>query len=220
MRSSPTGLIFLVAISYFFAVASSQADDLAPFGQFVNPDGDCRAVVDGKSISLFVPGSHHDLTYTDRYSKINAPRVTQKVSGDFTIEVLVEPFRVPGDTPSSGGDFSFVSGGLLIWVDDNEFVRLESAAVDQQTFVWLERFQNGKSAAQQIAAISATPTRLYIARKSDTLSFSFQAGMDGPKTSISLPSFQLPNELQAGIAAINSTTREHTVKFSDFHIAP
>ena len=85
-----TCVLALPAFSIWALSASVVAADLPPFGKLTDPDGDCKVTVDENDITLAVPATHHDLTYTDNYSKLNAPRVTQAVEADFEIGVLVD----------------------------------------------------------------------------------------------------------------------------------
>lgn len=122
------------------------------WGEIIDPDGDCRVAEDQGDVAITVPKTRHDLTYADKNAKLNAPRVLQSVEGDFTLEVTVRAFPLPGDAASSGGQYSFVSTGLLVWQDEKNFIRLERAAVGNSDapFVWIEQFTEGQSAFQTL----------------------------------------------------------------------
>src|SRR5687767_7154359 len=94
------------------------------WGDVIDPDGDCTVKEAGGKLTITVPKTHHDLTYNEQFTKLNAPRILQKVYGDFTLQVKVHPIPLPGKDTSSSGAHSFTSTGLLVWQDDKNFIRL------------------------------------------------------------------------------------------------
>ncbi len=173
------------------------------FGTVVDPDGDCQFKQEDESVTIVVPKLWHDLTYTDHYTTRNAPRILQAVQGDFSLEVKVEPFELPNNKPSSGGDHSFVSSGLLLWQNDRNFVRFERAAVGGP-FIWVERFQDGKSALQDGLDIEDKDTYLRATRKGNSLTL--ETSQDGHDWKhVAAVEVNLPEQLDVGVAAINST---------------
>jgi hypothetical protein len=142
----------LVALAVFSIARMGFASDQAPqlikgFGTVIDPDSDCRFKADDGKLTITVPATHHDLTYKTESSKLNAPRVVQDAKGDFTLEVTVSRFTLPKPNTASAGQVSFVSGGLLVWQDDHNFIRVDRAAEGSSSlspFVWVERFQDGK----------------------------------------------------------------------------
>ena len=146
------------------------------FGTVIDPDGDCQCKEEQGKVTIIIPKTWHDLTYTDQYTKLNAPRILQDAQGDFTLEVKVNVFELPNRT-SSGGAHSFESCGLLIWQDDRNYIRMDRAAVGDPPFVWVERFQDGKSVSQSGGELTNKDTYLRATRKADT--FTFESSVDG-----------------------------------------
>ena len=142
-----------LAVCLLLAPASADekpAQTIKGFGTVVDPDGDCQVKEENGRVTIVVPKTHHDLTYTEDYTKLNSPRILQDVKGDFRLEDKVEAFELPNDKASSGGKYSFVSSGLLVWQDDHNFIRMDRAAVGNSPFIWVERFQDGKSVSQKM----------------------------------------------------------------------
>src|SRR6478672_5429970 len=148
------GLIFAGSL----AAAPPPADKgskLAGWGEVVDPDGDCKVTEDKGTLTLTVPKTHHDLTYQEDVTKLNAPRVLQPVEGDFTLTVTVKAYPPPMGLQSSSGKHTFCSTGLLIWQDDKHYVRLERASSgsgdDTNLFGYMEYFADGKTLASGAA---------------------------------------------------------------------
>ena len=80
--------------------SDEEAQTINAWGEVTDPDGDCKIM---EMVTITVPNTHHDLTYTENYTKLNSPRILQPVEGDFTLQVKVMVFTLPGDAASSGG---------------------------------------------------------------------------------------------------------------------
>ena len=189
------------------------------FGTVVDPDGDCQIKEENGKVTIVVPKTHHDLTYTDDYTKLNSPRILQDAKGNFRIEVKVLAFELPGDKASSGGKYSFVSAGLLIWQDDRNFIRMDRAAVATRPFVWVERFQDGKSVSRKLADLENNKdTYLRAMRKADK--FTFETSADGKDwTEVQVEEQKLAESLKVGVLAINTTVEPFSATFDDLKLS-
>jgi regulation of enolase protein 1 (concanavalin A-like superfamily) len=203
------------------------AEDKAPqvvkgFGTVVDPNGDCRFKAGDDKLTITVPATHHDLTYTSDSNKLNAPRVVQGAKGDFSVDIKVDKFPLPTPNTSSSGRFSFVSAGLLVWQDDHNFIRLDRAAEGNSNtspFVWVERFQDGKSASQKLYRLDGdNDTILRIERSGDR--FTFDVSADGKEwKEIQADEVKLAPELKVGVLAINTTINEFAPVFGDLKLS-
>lgn len=196
------------------SLAEEKAEQVAKgWGTVVDPDKDCQVKVDGYQLSIVIPGTHHDLTHTDEGSKLNAPRVVRDDDGGFLAQVKVKKFPLP-KTGSSSGKFSFTSCGIVIWQDDNNFIRLERAAEADSggPFVWFERFRDGKSESQNLMRCTDADIQLRaLRRKGDRLTFEWSE--DGEEwTTIHEAEDDLPPKLKIGPLAINTTKDEFTAQ--------
>ncbi len=182
------------------------------FGTVVDPDGDCQFKQYASGVTVTIPGTWHDLTYTKSYTKQNAPRILQDAKGDFSLAGRVEVFALPTGKRNSGGAFSFVSGGLVLWQDDKNFIRLERAAYDDRLFIWVERFEEGKSKPSAHQGIDDRAAYLRATRSGDI--FTFEASEDGEKwVRIHRAETKLAENLKVGALAINTTAEEFAVRF-------
>lgn len=206
------------------AAADKKPQLIKGWGEVVDPDGDCRVAEDKGEVTITVPKTHHDLTYTDEYTKLNSPRILQPIEGDFTLQVKVKAFPQPGDTASSGGMHSFVSSGLLVWLDDKNFIRLERAAVGNTTvpgapFVWVERFQDGKSVSQQLKRLADKDVGLRVVRKGNKFSIWYDEGGEGKEwLEANAEDIDLPAKLRVGVTAINTTVGEFSPRLSGLEL--
>ena len=102
-------------------------DSLSPVWEWVDPIGDCtyellmpspllpspsgRGVGGEGRLQIIVPPGH-DLWPADN---CNAPRLLQTISGDFAIETKI-----------SNGEGGKKSGGLLVWKDEDNYIRFDT----------------------------------------------------------------------------------------------
>jgi hypothetical protein len=219
---------FVISLTSVLLQGHLLADEVNPgqgaptFGEVVDPDGDCRIELGKESVLITVPGTHHDLTYTEQYRKHNAPRVLRNVEGDFSLSASIEAFPLPGqDAKSSGGNFVFVSGGQVVWIDVKNYIRFERAAIQEQgvPFIWLEAFKNGQPVVQETKAAPAGKFWLRITRRGDALAFSVSDDGTTWRETNKL-NYSVPEKLQVGFVAVNSTTVEHRVQFGDVSFEP
>jgi regulation of enolase protein 1 (concanavalin A-like superfamily) len=203
------GTVLLVGTA---TAQDAKSDSAADWGKFVDPDGDCKLkAVDG-GLTITIPNTLHNYTHTDDGTKLNAPRILQDVKGDFHIQVKVEAFQLPQPNTSVDGKHSFVSAGLLLWHDDNNFVRLDRAAAGGNPFVWVEVFRNGISAEHKLQQLADKDTYLRLTRAGDKLTF--ESSADGKKWSaVHTTEFKAPAAVKVGGLAINTTTKVFAPKF-------
>jgi regulation of enolase protein 1 (concanavalin A-like superfamily) len=215
---------WFAAASIVIALGSVVADEndksIMGWGDIVNPDGDVVVKAIGDGLTITIPGKHHDLTHTDAYSKLNAPRVLQPVDGDFTLSVVVKSFPIPKDVPSSGGDHSFQSCGLLIWQDDKNFMRIEraAAAAAKTPFVWVERFEGGKPVSQKFVPVPEKDIPLRVTRQGERVTVSIETDAAAGWSKIVEEDAKLPPKLLAGVAAISSAAREFPAQLREFKL--
>ena len=217
------------AVFLLLAGGLTAADDLQPlesiqgWGLIVDPVGDCRFEHADSKFTIQVPGAYHDL-WPGR-GKVNAPLVLQEISGDFTIDVLVEEVtKAEPDTvlPGLASTASFHAGSLIIWQDAKNFVRFDRTNMNRGgrtvTACYLHVYQDGKRTAELAPVVPDKPTHLRLSRKGDRVTAAYS--QDGAKTWTSLAEQQvkMADKLKAGISAINNTSRENIVRFADLKI--
>jgi hypothetical protein len=80
-----------------------------------------------QSLSIEIPGTWHDLN--PHVNKHNAPRVVRTVDGDFSITVKVTGDFKPGGKPQNPMSVPSTGGGIVVWNNADNFIRLERFAV-------------------------------------------------------------------------------------------
>lgn len=221
LRTLSPILLLLVAFAVVAApVKEKKVQVIKGWGAVIDPDRDCKVTVDEGKVTITVPTTCHDLTYFEDGTKRNAPRILQDVKGDFRVQVKVRVFPLPQENTSSSGRFSFVSCGLLLWIDEKNFVRLERAAegASQGAYIRMERFENGMTVSGKSAAPSGdNDTWLQIDYKEGKLTYSFSE--DGKEwKELHAEEVQLPEKVKVGVYAINTTTTQFAPTLEKFKV--
>ena len=197
---------------------------LAGWGELVDPDGDCVFEKKDATLTITVPGTPKPHDLSAELISMNAPRVLQPVTGDFTIEVRVDGEFKPGDESTQAGRTGYNGAGLLLFADSRNFVRIERATLQRSNqepsgYVNFEIRVDG-----EVIRIGTTgdrpikvdqPVFLRLVRTGDTL-HGF-ASDDGEKWDELDPKpipTEWPKDLQAGVAAISTSKVSFTPVFS------
>ncbi|MCM2372333.1 DUF1349 domain-containing protein [Aporhodopirellula aestuarii] len=103
------------------------------WGQVIRPDGDSQVRIDGQKLTIeYGPGVKK---LDAEGGGMNSPRVLQELSGDFSIQVTVD-----GDLPLPALDGkktrAYISGGLVVFQDEKNYIRLERASFTRQGTIW------------------------------------------------------------------------------------
>src|SRR6516225_9509449 len=88
-------VLFAGAVAAAPPPADKSGSKIAGWGELIDSVGDCKATIEKGVLTVTVPKTHHDLTYQEDVTKLNAPRVLQPVEGDFTLTVTVKAFPSP-----------------------------------------------------------------------------------------------------------------------------
>jgi regulation of enolase protein 1 (concanavalin A-like superfamily) len=203
-------------LSVGLLLGSTRADDaqtrtIMGWGTVVDPDSDCQFSEAGGKLTITVPGTYHDLTHSEGRDQLNSPRVIQEVKGDFVAQVKVHAFPLPAENTSTSKGICFVSSGLLIWLDGDNFIRMDRAALAglPTPAVLVEFYEKGKQSVQAFKEIADKDTSLRITRSGKKLTF--EASEDGQTWStVHVSEIPLPAEVNLGVLAINTTTKIFT----------
>jgi regulation of enolase protein 1 (concanavalin A-like superfamily) len=213
--------LWLIPASVAFLLTQAVADEkkaqaIKGWGEVADPDKDCKVAEERGKLTFTIPGTLHDL---NPENNLKAPRVLQDVEGDFQIQVKVEAFPKPEANTSSNDKYSFVSGGLLIWQDDKNYIRAERAAEgsERTPFVWVERFADGNAVSQKFHPVEDHDTQLRVERKGNKLVVSAKDG-DGEWAEVLSEEVELPKKLKAGVHAINTTKKEVSTSLSELRL--
>ncbi|HVX62791.1 MAG TPA: DUF1349 domain-containing protein [Pirellulales bacterium] len=204
-------------------LAAEEKPTPAPAGwdQIADPDGDCQFV---STITLTVPATNHDLSPR---RGMNAPRLLKKVAGDFTAQVKVTSDFTPGVT-STGQGRPFIGAGLLVWENQDNFLRLERNAywIADQLFCYPPLIEHWRSG--QYAGVNSQPkpaheffqgrsTWLKLQRQGNRIIASFSH--DGQDWTVAKEfEVEFADEVSVGIAALNTSDDAFTVEFESFKL--
>ena len=184
------GIVFMVAFRVFQAVIGPIVASwrLGPkveerplaavvgWGDAFDPLGDCAIKGAGASLRIEVPGTLHDLSVEQ--GKVTAPRVLRAVEGDFVAEVTVAGELQPGGGRTSSYALPYHGAGLLVWLDRDNFIRFERAAILRGNgffhYINFEQRASASMASSTGTATSEGPIRLRLERKGSTVSAAYR----------------------------------------------
>lgn len=197
---------------------------IAGWGTIVDPDSDCeiRGMMD--VLSVVVPATNHNLNPS---RGLNAPRVLQKATGDFSVQVKVTADFKPGGGSTFVGGRPFNGAGLLLWAGEKNFLRLERNAywAGERLICYgplIEYWREGEFAGGNRDPVAADyfqgrSTWLRLARKGSDVSLSISH--DGEEwNEVRSVAVEMPREVFVGVAAINQADEPFKVEFADFKL--
>jgi regulation of enolase protein 1 (concanavalin A-like superfamily) len=208
-------------------IVEKKSSAIRGWGNVVDIDGDCTVQGDKEKLTITVPDTLHSLSSS---ISVNAPRVLQEVDGDFTATVRVSGEFVPGEKATKPSGYPFNGAGLLIWGDQGNFIRLERNVwwmADQQVHAsYTPLFQYFKAGEEQQNVcppgtskefFQGRSTCFRLERKGDHVTAWYSH--DGKEwTAVKEIAVDLPQKVQVGVAAINSSNKAFTVEFTDLKI--
>ena len=214
------------AVAAFCLLACGHAGNLfaqqrfAGWGTIVDPDGDCAAKVENGRLMFTIVG-RHDVS-DDAQGIMNAPRALQEIEGDFVALVKVGGEFKPAGPSTFDIHLPYNGGGLFIWQDERNYVRLERAAVEvngqiveylnfqQQKGGRIEtnRFELRLKRENVQLRLERRNGRLYASATYDNLVWQGYQPLD----------VELPRKLQIGVAAISTSATPFTPEFSEFEL--
>lgn len=127
-------LLCLVSTTCLMANDEQRKQPIAGWGLLIDPDGDCSAEASGESLTLkFGPGSHG--LDAEKPGAMNAPRVVQTFQEDFCIQVTVNG-QLPLPPLDGNRTNAYISGGLVLIQNDQNYIRLERATFTRNGTIW------------------------------------------------------------------------------------
>jgi regulation of enolase protein 1 (concanavalin A-like superfamily) len=210
-----------ISVSTDSSAEGTQKKKLAGWGTITDPDNDCQIK---STLCITVPDKNHDL---DPRRGMNAPRLLKKVRGDFTVQVKISGDFKPGHM-STGPGRPFNGAGLLIWQNENNFVRLERNAywVSETLYCYpplIEHWRDG-----EYSGLTPTSTRadefskgrsiwLKLRRLGKRMTASYSH--DGEEWTVAKEfTVDFPDKVSVGIAALNTSNAPFSVEFEAFEI--
>jgi hypothetical protein len=224
--------VIVALVFWFVAPCSPPARAQAPqhsngrravsFGQLkdiVNPDGDCRIVLENNGATITVPATLHDLSV--ERDQTNAPRILRDAKGDFTTRVLVDGRLEVAATDKKYGRLPFQGAGILLWRDADNYVRLERTAIYENrrslSYALFELRKDGKLTESYGWECEDSPLYLQLERRGGLVLGYFSP--DGVQWKAFTPlAVTLPNKVQVGVDAVNASDQLLTVRLVGFQL--
>jgi regulation of enolase protein 1 (concanavalin A-like superfamily) len=192
---------------------------LPGWGLAINPDRDCKLTPAGpRSLAVDIPAKMHDLGGALR--KLNAPRVVREVDGDFAVTVKVSGELKPRAPSTNPRSVPYLAAGLFVWVDSDNFIRLERAAMTRGRVIphiaFLEQ-EGGYGGAVHNEGFPEGACYLRLERKGSRIFGG--VSRDGRNWKELKPIDTVwPEKLKVGLLAISTSSDPFSVKFEEFDL--
>ena len=185
-----------------------------------DPDGDCKFKEDNGKLTITVPAKAHLLNVEGNAK--NSPRLLSDIEGDFTVQVRVGGDFAFGAATTDGGGLSWIGAGLLLWGDDNTFLRLERAKwagrPDWPSYANWEVCEGGKVKPPKLNfKLSAAETYLRLERRGKQIRASYSE--DGQNwNKVTWLDIALPAKVKIGVLVGTNTARPFAPTFDQFQL--
>lgn len=197
--------------------------ELAGWGKIIDPEGKCEFVVGEDELLVKLSGEPRDLSAERNH--LNAPRVMQTLEGDFAITTTIDG-NLPLPQTDQKSRSAYISGGLLLMLDDNNYVRLERASFSrngqENYYANFEMWNEGRSVRMgrfaDFPLKPEQPVELRLELKQNNVRALVRHQGDNWHE---LGAAKIPphEQLLAGVHTINSTGQPVSVRFSGFFLA-
>ena len=210
--------------------ANSQPNlNLPGWGQTADPDSDCNFYVGRNSVVISVPGSGNPHDLAAEIDRTNAPRLTQAVEGDFTIEIKTDGRFEPGENSTLPGRTAYNGAALIITLDPQNVVTLARAVLQRpgKAPAYYANFElrsggnlerMGLTGDLQLPAKGQVWLRLQ-RHGSDITGAVSTNGTEWNSLGTKTISSDWPDKLSAGIAAISTSESEFDPRFSELKVS-
>jgi regulation of enolase protein 1 (concanavalin A-like superfamily) len=193
---------------------------MGPLGPLIDPLNDCQVQMEGEELTIRIPPKLH--IFGPVADSINAPRALTEVTGDFVVQVKVPGSIKPGTKPIEQFPITFQGAGLLLWLDPDNYVRLERAAGYSSEGgslhqVLVESKKDGRPGIPKFVPAREGPLLLRMERRGGQIVCNYSP--DG-KTWIRVKEWSVnyPARVNIGISASNASQKPFDAKFEDFKV--
>jgi regulation of enolase protein 1 (concanavalin A-like superfamily) len=199
------------------AVTVESPQKIEGWGEVADASGQCRVRAEGTRVTIEVPAGSYDL-YPDG-QKVNAPRLTQDASGDFTVQVKVVGIAMgEKGAEAPGRDVAFNAATLVIWQDESNFVRLDRAGFhkagtpNHQTYYHV--YRDGRRTVHEWRPLAARDTWLRLQRQGTRVTAAWS--QDGRSwQNYPAGSVALADKVRVGVAVLNASSKPFAAIFED-----
>lgn len=192
------------------------------WGSFIDPAGQSEARETEDGVEIVVPPGLYDLSI--EMGRTTAPRLLRRVEGDFVVVVEVGKVSSATGRQDSREYQSYHGAGLLLWQNEESYVRLESATYGGSSgprYALFERRAGGQVVGGIDPArfrIDDEPTSLRLERRGSELRAFARQG-DDEWREVGHKAVDLPTVALVGVAAVNTAESELAVTFRHFRLS-
>ena len=203
------------------AVAKSPPSLFPELGPLIDPLQDSRLKSGDDTLTIQVAAGPH--IFDPARDIADAPRALAEVEGDFTADVKVLGDLQPGTVPLKGLPFTFQGAGLLVWQNQENYVRFERASGymgERFQWLYLESCKDGKiTKPKKPMNVREGAVTLRLERRGNVINYTYS--LDG-KNFLRVDQFTttLPSKVSVGISANNASPRAFPARFTAFALKP
>jgi hypothetical protein len=212
---------------------------LALLEPLVDPDKDCKLKKDDESdtIKIEIPGDKLHTLAPDVVARLdkskplhNAPMTLTTVEGDFAVIVKVTgelspSLNLPEDRQGNDIPSTFQGAGLLLYQDQDSFVRLERTAavavgsIQPTHRLLFEVVKNGKRVESQKYPLPPDgPACLFVIRRNGRVTCASSPDLSTAPVPINGIELHLPAKIKIGLSASNISATPFTASFESFAV--
>lgn len=199
------------------------SSEVPEWGQLFDPSEDCSIRSAAKTLDIQVPGALHALNVET--AEMTAPRVLRPVEGDFVAEVTVTGEVSPQGDRTSSHWLPYHGAGLLVWLDRNNYIRLERAAIKKGSgsyhYINFELRRNAMAEFSTGTSVPSGAITLRLERRGPRVVASYRReDQDWVKIRQEGGVRNWDNALKVGVVAINTSTDAFAARFENFQVGP
>jgi regulation of enolase protein 1 (concanavalin A-like superfamily) len=182
--------------------------------------GTTKFLPDAAGLTIALPGKLYILS--PELKTKSAPMLLTEVTGDFTALVKIPGKILPGTAPLKGLPFTFQGAGLIVWQDENNYLRLERASLFTADrvrvhHVLVEVCKEGKTIPSTFKEVRDTDIILRLDRHGSELRCQYstdgKAWFDAKRQSVAFPA-----AVGVGVSAANASPKPFAARFEDFEL--
>jgi regulation of enolase protein 1 (concanavalin A-like superfamily) len=195
---------------------------VAYWGALVGASRDCQLLVDGPNLTITIPGSTHLIIPEAGLRNAPIMLTREEVQGDFAAQVQVVGHIRPGVDLLPGFPFTFQGAGLLLWQDENNYLRFERTASHvggkRLHQVLVELCREGHTMPSTLKNVSDTDIVLRFERHGSEVKCDYS--LDGAKSWLPIKRQPIPfnKPLKVGVSASNVSPRPFSPRFEGWEL--
>ena len=198
-----------------------EAPSVDRWGILSGPPGETRFSVEGDELTIAIPAKLHILS-PDLKSK-NSPRLLTRVTGDFQARVRVNGRILPGTQPLPNLPFTFQGAGLLIWQDENNYLRLERTAIyspdGKKHQILVENCRDGRLLPSTFRDSREGDTLLKLERKGSEARCSYSPDDGKTWLEVKRQNVTFLPDVEVGVSASNASTKPFAARLEAFQLS-